>query len=194
MDGYKPNSNKEKEEKTKIEKVTSGSVKKKEKSDIKKFVDNFIQGDVKEIKAYLLFDVIVPWLKKGFLDTLNKGASMLLNGKAEARSSGDTKIARVSYSKYYDEREPRPWSSRTKRYDYDDIVYSSYEDAETVLNAMADVLGRYRFVKVADLFDLSGITPNPTDYNYGWTDIKSASISQVSEGFVVNLPRPMPID
>ena len=193
MEGYKPNSNKSKEEKAKIEKVTSGNVKKKEKSDVRKFVDSFIQGDVKEIKAYLIFDVIIPWLKKGFLDTLNKGASMLLNGKAESKSSGDVKAARVSYSKMYD-GEPRPWSSRTRRYDYDDIVYSSHEDAESVLNAMSDILDRYRIVKVADLFDLSGITPNPTDYNYGWTDIRSASISQVSEGFIVNLPRPMPID
>lgn len=197
MEAYRNNSNKSKEEASrKPEKVISGEAKKKKKTEVRKFAESFIQGDVKEIKTYLIFDVLIPYLKKGVLDMLNKGASMLLLGNASgAKSISDIKASKVAYSKMYDEREPRPWSARTRRYDYDDLVYESNEDAVSVLNAMADILDRYKIVKVADLYDLSNVTPSQTDYNYGWTDLRTASVSQISNGgFVINLPRPMPID
>lgn len=70
MEEYKPNSHKSKEEQQtappekKVEKVVSGSVKSRKKSEIQKFADVFIQEDAQKVKSYILMDVLVPAVKK----------------------------------------------------------------------------------------------------------------------------------
>ena len=60
MEEYKPNSHKSKEEQQtappekKVEKVVSGSVKSRKKSEIQKFADVFIQEDAQKVKSYIL--------------------------------------------------------------------------------------------------------------------------------------------
>ena len=52
----------------------------------------------------------------------------------------------------------------------------------------------YDLVRVSDMFDLSGVTGSYTDNNYGWTDIRSAEIQRVRDGYVIKMPRALPID
>lgn len=52
----------------------------------------------------------------------------------------------------------------------------------------------YGMVSVADLYDLIGVTGNYTDNKYGWTDIRSASVVRVRDGYIVKMPKAMPLD
>ena len=72
MEIYQSNSHKSKEmieepaveEKKKVEKVVVGAVKTKKKSGLSKVFKNLVSEDAKDIKTYLVGDIIVPTIKK----------------------------------------------------------------------------------------------------------------------------------
>jgi len=199
MEEYKPNSHKYKEDQKraipekKVEKVISGTVKSKKKSEIKKFADVFISEDVTNVKSYILLDILVPAIKKAISDIVTNGIDMILYG-GTGKTKSNTAASKVSYRSYYDSR--RDYSAvRTKTgYNYDDIIFDNRGEAEDVLSRMDELVSTYGLVSVADLYDLVGITGNYTDNNYGWTDIRSASVIRVRDGYMIKLPKALPIN
>ena len=91
MEEYKPNSHKSKEEQKdlvpekRVEKVISGTVKPKKKSEMQKFADVFISEDVNNVKSYIVMDVLVPAIKKAISDIVTNGIDMILYGEAGSR-------------------------------------------------------------------------------------------------------------
>ena len=79
-------------------------------------------------------------------------------------------------------------------YDYDNIILSSRGEAEDVLMKMDELMDTYGLVRVADLYDLVGITGNYTDNKYGWTNIRNAEIVRVRDGYMIKMPRAVAID
>lgn len=68
-------------------------------------------------------------------------------------------------------------------------------EAEEVLSQMEAMLDRYKLVRVADLYDMAGITHDYTDNDYGWTNLRSADIVRTRDGwYMIRLPRAVPID
>ena len=205
MNDYKPNSNRFKEEqKTKeiktqekrVEKpVVTGKAVVKKKSAFSKFADEFISEDAKNVKSYVLGEVLIPAVKKAISDIVTDGIDMILYGGSRGdrkRSTAD----RVSYRSYYDSsRSSRDTRSvTTARYTTDDIVLTSRAEAEDVLARMDELMDTYGLVRVADLYDLVGITGNYTDNKYGWTNIRNAEIVRVRDGYIIKMPRAVPID
>lgn len=203
MEEYKPNSHKSKEEqrtaeasKKKVEKVVRGSVKARKKSEIQKFADVFIQEDAQKVKSYILLDVLVPAVKKAISDIVTNGVDMILYGET-GRTKKSSSASKVSYRSYYDKRDDRRDynSNRTRTgYDYDDVVLDNRGEAEDVLARMDELVVTYGLVSVADFYDLVGITGNYTDNKYGWTDIRSASVMRVRDGYMIKLPRALPLN
>ena len=197
---YKPNSHKYKEEQKqleerKVEKVVTGKVMTKKKNGINKFVGEFISDDAKNVKSYILGDVIIPTIKKVLYDIVTDGADIILYGETKRNKRGPTD--RISYRSYYEDRYSRPRiETQTIRnsYSYDDIIFSTRSDAEGVLDRMDELIARYGLVRVADLYDLAGLTGNPTDNAYGWTNINSAEIIRARDGFMIKMPRAIIID
>lgn len=203
VDDYKPNSNRFKEEqkaqvpaeKKKVEKVISGTVKTRKKSGIDKVRDVFISDDAQNIKSYVVMDVLVPAIKKAISDIVTDGIAMLLYG--------DTNRGRRSSSNYvsYDRissrngRDDRRDNYRTRSgYDFDDVVLETRGEAEEVLDRMDELIKTYGVVSVADMYDLIGKSCNYTDNKYGWTNIRNAEPVRVRDGYLLKLPKALPID
>lgn len=75
-----------------------------------------------------------------------------------------------------------------------DILFKSRKEAETVLNAMNDILDQYGTVTLSDFYDLSGFLSSKKDYERGWTSLEGVTVEQNnSGGYFVNLPRAMPL-
>lgn len=200
MNDYKPNSNRFKEEQKekKIEKVVTGQISTRKKNGLVKFKDEIISGDAKNVKSYIFGEVLIPAMKKAIQDIVTDGIDIILNGETRGRSKRSS-ADRVSYRNYYDDRQPRDNRSYYQPVrSYDDIVIPSRGEAEEVLRRMDEIMEVYGLVRVADLYDLVGITGNPTDNKYGWTNINSADIVRVRTddgyGYVIKLPRAIPID
>lgn len=202
MDEYKPNSHKSKSEQggtvrndKRIEKVVTGVVKSKKKNDIRKLADVFITEDIANVKSYIITDILVPAVKKAISDIVTNGIDMMLYGESDRTKKGTS--SKVSYRSYYDQRNDRHdyVSNRTRSgYDYDDIILDNRGEAEDVLSRMDELIDTYGLVSVADLYDLVGVSGNYTDNKYGWTDIRSAQVVRVREGYMIKLPRALPLD
>ena len=195
---YKPNSNRSKENKAeehKVEKVVKGPVVTRKKSGFDKLKNEFISDDAKNIKSYVFGEVLIPAIKKAISDIVTDGIAILLYG--ESRNGGNRRSTadRVSYRSYYDNSYDRRGSiSRATSYSYDDIILNSRGEAEDVLMRMDELMETYGLVRVADLYDLVGITGNYTDNKYGWTNIRNAEIVRVRDGYMIKMPRAVPID
>ena len=202
---YKPNSHRFKEEqknapteeRRRVEKVVSGTVKTKKKSEISKFADVFISEDIHNVKSYILMDVLVPAAKKAIRDIVTDGIEMILYGST-GRSGKSSGASKVSYKSYYDrdrrDDDRRSDNSRTRTgYSYDDIVLESRGEAEEVLTRMDELIETYGTVSVADLYDLVGKTCNYTDNKYGWTNIRNAEPIRVRDGYLLKLPKALPL-
>ena len=198
MEDYKPNSHRSKEEQNlpekKIEPVVKGKVTTK-KNNVRKLTNTFVTEDIQNVKSYVLMDVLVPAIKKAISDIVTNGIDMLLYGETE-RSRRKTNASVVSYRNYYDSRrEERYSSSRTRTgYSYDDVVLETRGEAEDVLSRMDELIDTYGVVSVADLYDLVGISCNYTDNKYGWTNLRNAEPVRVRDGYMLKLPKALPID
>lgn len=195
---YKPNSHKSKgevkKEDKKIEKVATGKVKTKKKSGANKLSDVFVTEDISNVKDYILYDVLLPAAKKTLSEIVSNGIDMLLYG--ETKSKSKSRGSKVSYSKYYDDREDdyrRSSRRRSLGYDYEDVILESRREAEEVLNRMEDLIDSYGVVSVADLYDLVGISGKYTDNKYGWTNLRGADIERTRDGYLLVFPRVKPL-
>lgn len=199
MEEYKSNSNKHKTEqdelarRKKYEKAVSGNVKVKKKSEFRKLADIFIAEDLSTIKSYIIRDVLIPTIKKALSEIIKGGSDMLLYGESKKSSSPATKI---SYMGYYKEQNnnPRPVVTR-QTYEYEDLIFDTRGDAEAVIQSLQDIIDEYQIVRVAELYELAGVTNFANTANsYGWTNINEAKVVMTRDGYVIKLPKPMPIN
>ena len=59
---------------------------------------------------------------------------------------------------------------------------------------MQDVIDSYGVVTVADMYDMAQLTQPYTSNKYGWMNIRNAEVKRVSDGYIIKLPKAMPID
>ena len=198
---YKPNSHKYKEEQKtaaeepkRVEKVVHGAVRTKKRSDIRRVADVFISEDVKNVKSYVLMDVLVPAIKKAISDIVTNGIDMILYGETGHRGRGSS--SKVSYRSYYDRRDDeRRDNGRTRsRFDFDDIIFESRGEAQAVREQMEDMIKRYGVVTVADMYDMAALDHPYTSNKYGWMNISNAYVDRCGGGYIIKLPKATPID
>lgn len=201
MKEYESNSHRSKEEQKKtapeknVQKVVAGNVKVKKKSGVDKFAKLFIAKDVEDVGTYLLTDVFIPFAK----DTVIKAFEALFYGEVRGGSGrGSTNVSRVSYQKYYDDRDGRrretsPYRNRTV-IDYDNLVFENRGDAERILKELANLIYQYDTASVFDLYEMAGQTPDSTTKKFGWTDVSSARVDLTRDGYVIRLPKARPLD
>lgn len=174
--------------------MVTSSVKSRKKSEVRKFAGIFVPEDTNSVKSYILMDVVVPGIKNAIADVV----SIVLFGEAGRIGGKKSSGSKVSYQRYYDDRrDDRREYNRPRMaqgYEYDDIIIESRGDAELVLDQLEEIISTYGVASVADLYDLVGITGRSyTDNKYGWTDIRNAKVVRVRDGYILQLPRALPI-
>lgn len=175
-----------------VEKVVRGKVKTK-KNEVRKWTDIFFSEDTSNVGNYILMDVLIPSVKKAIYDIVVSSLDMSLfggRGGGGSRRGGD----KVSYRDYNNisRREERSYGRGGRDRVYEDIVFETRPDAKDVLDSMDEIMETYNFVRVADMYDLAGLTCEHTLNNYGWDDIRSAKIVPVGGGYIIKMPRALP--
>lgn len=192
----------EKPEPKKIEKVVEGGVVRRKQPVSKKFTELFVGGDAKSTWAYVAYDVLLPRLKDMAADAVSQGVERLIFG--EVRSGGRARSSSpngyVSYNRYsptstrrMETREPLSRKARTM-HNFDEIILDNRAAAEEVIDRLFDLVSRYEVATVADLYELVGEEVNYTDSKWGWTDIRGAGVTRVRSGYLLDIPRPEPIN
>lgn len=201
MNDYKSNSDKARQEQKtekKVEAVIAGAAKTRKKGDMQKFADVFIAEDANNVKSYILMEVIAPAIKKTISDIVTTGVDIILYGEAE-RSKKTSTSSKVSYRNYYERDTDRvragTANNRRNGLNYDDILFDTRGDAEAVLDAMNDIISQYGTVSVSDLYDLARVpNDNFTMARYGWANIGGATAVRVRDGYIIKLPRAIPLN
>ena len=207
MDSCPSNSYKTREEsalasqkKKQITKVTKGTVRTKKKNEMSKLGSVFISEDASKVKSYILMDVLVPTIKKAISDIVKNGVDMILYGEV-GQNKKRTYASTVSYRDYYDNgsrsvsRFDDPPIARTRAgYSFDDVILETRGEAEEVLSSMDELIETYGSVSVADMYDLVGISCEYTDNKYGWKNIRTAEPVRVRDGYMLKLPRALPLN
>ena len=198
MAEYKANSHKSKTEtKTEERKVTpvvTGKASTKP-NEIRKLTGLFVSDDAQNVKSYVLMDVLVPAVKKAISDIVTNGIDMILYGESggKRKTSSRNYVPYRSYSERGDSRD-RERPRVVNRFDYDDIVFDTRGDAELVRKEMLDTIADYGMVTVADMYEMAGLTVSHTAVNYGWFNIRTSEVVRVRDGYILKLPKAMPID
>ena len=192
----------------KLEKVVTGKVRKQKRGLGKRVSEVMLEDDTKSVGSYIFYDVLIPSAKDLISEMVGGGIEMLLFGERRGRTTrgGGRHSGRAvtSYGSYFNpgngSRDPRDRgrdisrAGRTK-HDFDEIVIDTRGEAEEVLALLVDMTIDYGMATVGDLYDLVGITSNFTDNKYGWTELRSANIIRArGGGYIINLPRPRPLD
>lgn len=178
-------------------KIATGTVKSNEKSGLSKAMGNFFVRDIHEAGEYICRNLIVPKLRS-FVDEVITGAVHAVLGGGSGKSQGGGKT-NYDYNARYVPSKSREDYSRYEydRVDYDfrDITFESRADAENVLDTLHKDLNKYKYVSVADLYDYAGLNYNNRQgRKYGWSDLRSADIVSVRDGWAIRMPPVMPLD
>lgn len=201
---YKPNSHKSKleakqaeEKREKIAAVAKAKVVTKKKN---KLLSSFISDDAVSIKDYIMDEFLIPLVQKTICDIFEEIPKTIFYGKSGRRRSSNSD--RVSYTKYssrrdrdrdYRDRDRDRYDRRTNIFDSTDIVFDSRGEAEKVLAVMDEIMQEYEIVRVADLYDLAGVSCDFPANDYGWTNIRNARVVHVRDGWVIEMPRAVSI-
>lgn len=204
MDSYPPNSDKSKlgetEEKN-VRRVTSSEPIRRKKGLGKQFKSTFFGGDAKTAFQYVIFGVLIPAAKDALAEAGAQGIEKLIFGDTRKQRSGPVSgpTGYVQYNRYNmgarDHGPPGRQLSRRARaqHAFDEIVLTSRQEAEDVIDRLFDLVGQYGAASVADLYDLVGAQATHTDHKWGWEDLQGAGVSRVRGGFLLDLPDPEPL-
>lgn len=208
---YPSNSNKKRdpvpEEPKNVQKVVTGEVIQRKQSLAKRFKDIFIGGDAQSVWAYVAYEILIPAVKDTASDAVSMGIEKILFGDARGGSRGRPRSSGaatgyVNYSGFskgstsrYGREEPRQLSRQARAsHDFREIVLETRPEAELVIERLDDLCDRYGQASVTDLYELVGVTGDFTDEKYGWTDMRSAGVRRVRDGFLLELPRTEVLD
>jgi hypothetical protein len=203
---YRKKPQDEKSEPKRVERVTTSDPVVRKTPLSRKFAQTFIGGSGKGVLSYIVFEILVPAAKDMISDAVSQGAEQLLFGEARhtSRRGGRRPYSGpggyVSYNRYSASREPqrdepRSMSRRGRTmHDFNEIILATRVEAEEVLDRLFDILNKYQTVSVSDLYELVGITANFTDEKWGWTELRGSQVAKVRNGYLLDLPRPEPLD
>jgi hypothetical protein len=196
----------EKTEEKKIERVVESEVVRRKKPLGKRFLETFIGGDAKSVAHYVLFDVLLPAAKDTVADAVSQGIERMLFGEVRSTSrrtgappggqrSGYTSYNRFSANAPSRREDPRgPSRQNRATHNFDEIILATRVEATEVIDRLFDLVSQYDSATVADLYELVGISGNYTDEKWGWSDIRGAGVTRVRNGYLLDLPKPEPLD
>ena len=71
---------------------------------------------------------------------------------------------------------------------------ASRTEAAEVIDRLFGLVERYGSASVADLYDMLDINKYPVDERWGWIDLRGATVTHVRNGYLLDLPKPEPIE
>ncbi len=178
----------------------------------KRFKETFTGDDTKSVGSYILFDVLIPAAKDMVADAVSQGVERKLFGEVRSTSRRGgyrpgSAFGNTSYNAYNRyalsssprREDPRSGSTAPNRrsrasHNFDEIILATRVEATEVIDRLFSIISQYEVATVSDLYELVGITADYTDDKWGWTDIRGADITRIQNGYLLDLPRPSPID
>ena len=185
------------DEEKRIDPVVTGNVEVNEKPSV--------WSDVADIFGGLWKDVLKPSLKKTALEFINIGAERAIyrndedydyDGHYYSRRRDYNSISRRNSSQYRGSSNRSRSAGRPRsRYDVDEVIFDNYADAEAVIDVLSEQLDRYDQVSIGEYYSACDLSPQSTDFNRGWYDLRGVEIVKAGRGqWTIEFPKAVPLD
>lgn len=202
---HKERARNEKPEEKQVQKIVQSGVQRRKKPLGKRLAETFVGGDAKSVWGFVTLDVLIPAAKDMFADAVSQGVERMIFGEARSTSRRTGRRPNdpyISYNRYSNTRrqepprDPRHSISRRARasHDFDEIILATRVEADEVIDRLFDLVSKYESATVADLYDLVGISGSYTDDKWGWVDLRGAGVTRVRNGYLLDLPKPEPLE
>lgn len=182
--------------------LINGGAKLKKENPLEKFLGSFFATDSKNIKDYIFEDVFIPLVKRGITGTID----MLLYGRSRGNwndnggSYYNLGKNNTNYTSFYtssnnQSRHQQPPTRReTNTSGYRNIIFETRGDAEVVLRGLQEAIEQFGIVAVSDMYEMANVpNDNFTLNHYGWTNLDGCTVIRDGGGYIIDLPRPSPI-
>lgn len=182
--------------------VVTGPVVFQDKSQSRKLKDLLIVESPEQAFQGVIFDVVLPAIKDLILDSSWSMLERILGGSSRRPGSrlntipGMRPNPPVNYSQMH--KQPQVPIARSvltaqDQFQIQDIVMQNRGEMEFVLEGISNLIERYEQASVSDLYSLLGRSAPYTYENWGWVDIREATIRRLrgGEGYILDLPQPI---
>lgn len=192
-----------------IKPVTSAKTGARKRGLGRQFRETFFKGTAKDVRGYLIEDVIVPTIRDTLHEAIQGSFERMIYGGRAGRSGRSSSSHNVPGQFNYNsistptratQNAPQRAVSRGSRarHEFAELIIDNRQDAEEVLDRLFDVLSQYGEVSVAQLYALVDVRPEHTDMKWGWRvdqgGLKGAKAVRLRQGgFLLDLPEPKPL-
>ena len=182
------------------EKIIEGKVQPKKLTFGRRLTQAVFSEDLPNVKDHIIWDVLIPSAVDTVRNSLiNMVESLFTGGNGVGVSKRYSSGAGITYRPYSSLYSGAPangirGSSGRGMYDYDEMIFENRGEAEEVLRQLKYFIERYGTVSILDYYDMVGMRTRPSDANYGWLSVNTATIERGNGGYILHLPKAMPID
>lgn len=179
-------------EKKKVQPVANGVKKKRTAAD--KVTESLFADDLQTTANYVIKDVALPYIRNMLADTAKKTIDAIFFGVG-GKTGGSylSPASRVNYGSYSTQTTAPVTRNQAYGYNYSDLTFHEPGAAEEVILGLKGIIKQYQIASVADLYDLANVPSSYTDNKYGWTNVDDARIIRTSDGWILKMPRIMPV-
>lgn len=178
-----------------------GSVTVPKPSFARKLKETFIAEDARDVGDYILWDILVPTIKRtirdiivGSTDRIFLGTSVQTKSSNLYRERGVT-FVRSGPSSNVTAVSNHPAPYKKSNFRLDEIAFDYNDDAQEALDLMVEYLSEYGKVSVDTFFEIIGQSSPYTAENWGWTSLTNATIvrSNFDGKYHIKFPNPVVI-
>ena len=191
-----------------------GRVYAKEPTFKEKLRRSFVKEDLKSVRDYIVFDILIPGIKKSVFDMVTGALGQTLGIQLPKSYSSSVFVNNSNNRASSVYRDYTAVASRTRdpihyhnTVEYDrhrvrDIIFESNEEALSILELMTDICDTNHRVSIFTFYDKAGIREgNPyTNRNWGWRNLNGVCVVPVESdqfesgiGYVIDFPDARPI-
>lgn len=155
------------------------------------------------MKSFIFDEIVTPLIQRAVVEGVTGAINYLVKGDAYADRKATNSFGK-SYINYNGISSGKPtggngqyvYSGKNSGMDIENVWFESRVDAQRVLDEMMGVIAQYDILTVNGFYDLIGRTSliDPSNEKFGWSDLRNAYITGARGGWIIHLPRPMPID
>ncbi len=169
---------------------------------------SFVKEDLKDIRDYIIFELVIPNARKAFFDTIVGTAAQIFGvsvprGIRYNDGYSPNNIRLTPHERQYRDyntisqngsRSSTPRLTTYDRFYVNDYIFAYKEDAERVLEQIIDICDTYGWVSVAKFFEFAdpeGTIAGRNAYtnnDFGWRNIDNATVRFDGSGYFIDLP------
>lgn len=155
-----------------------------------------IQGSITDAIANAITDLIIPAGRDLLFNVVTSVSQTLIYGESD-QPSVSNRVNRIPYSSISNyNRMGRPTShvQKVRQLPEDGFIFERKSDADAALEHLHEACDTFGVVSVQALYEICEQTAPYTANKYGWMNLDDARVERTRGGYILKLPRSMPLD